>query len=379
MDTQVKIVLLSVATKLFEINKGKKVDTRHDGFVPEREWRWNQTLYSCIPTSLLLLFLSGCATLNLEELAGAITIETPNETVVTETPAGTRRVDVPPPPPEIGDPARAQVPLSVRQQSSSKITPEILKMASNISKRLVRAMASARTLDQKVATARAYTLTTEEKRSASILGFRSISIDIGGGGNGPYLAGGSLSQGIAFSLTGASPRWMTGGGFTLGVPGAGGDLQLGFWTDDVNALNGWSMGVNVNVVGPHSVGATAGVFWSVGARPRFQGFSFGPAVSKPGPGGDAGLAWSMHTSKIGEIGSDVSNVFSGAGTKYGADIGQSCTVGTDCKGYKAPVGRSNAGTACCSGTCQQTKNDYLGISWCPAACKASLLSAKGTC
>ncbi|MEM1054412.1 MAG: hypothetical protein AAGI52_02710 [Bacteroidota bacterium] len=330
--------------------------------------------------ALVALPIAGCAELALDELAKAITIETPPETVETETPTGTQRVEVPPPPPQLGDPNRTEVPDEVRRQSDSRVTPEMLSMASGMSGRLVRATSSARTFDEKVAAVRAYEFTSEEKETASVLGFRSISIDISGGGNSPYLVGGSLSQGIAFSLTGAgSPRWITGGGFTLGVPGAGGDLQIGFWTDDVNELNGWSMGVNVNVVGPQYVGATAGAFWSVGTRPRFQGFSFGPAVSKPGPGGDAGFAWSMYTSKIGEIGQDASNVFSADGTRYGAEIGESCNVGPDCRGYKSPVGRSDTGAACCNGTCQQTRKDYAGINWCPAVCKRTLFSPPGSC
>ncbi|MEO0556746.1 MAG: hypothetical protein AAF170_01045 [Bacteroidota bacterium] len=327
-----------------------------------------------------LLIVAGCETLALDELAKAITIVPPSKTVQADTPTGRRAVSVPDPPPEVGDPNRTDIPDEVIQQSDEKVTPAMLDMALPISNRLTRAMASSPSLDDKVATARAYQFTEEEKESASVLGFRSISIDISGGGNSPWIVGGSLSQGIAFSLTGAgAPRWITGGGFTLGVPGAGGDLQLGFWTDDVNELNGWSMGVNVNVVGPQYVGATTGAFWSVGLSPRFQGFSFGPAVSRPGPGGDAGFAWTMYTSKIGEIGQDTGNVFSADGTRYGAEIGGSCRVGPDCRGYKSPVGRSDTGTACCSGTCQETQKDYAGVSWCPSACKRTLFSAPGTC
>lgn len=341
---------------------------------------------------ILLLSLSGCASLNLDELAEAFEIETPQEnqkTVKDNTPIGTRNVAVPRPPRVMGpDVNKARVPSDVRQQSASKITPAMQRMATVLLKRLNREMSGVRNPDERVKKARAYQFTKEEKESASVLGFKSISIDVTVGGNSPYVVGGALSQGIAFSLLfdKKKPRWITGGGFNIGVPNSyGADLQISFWKSDVNNLNGWLMGVNVEVptIKIKNVSVAAGAFWSVGLIPQaqFQGFSIGLAAghSPIEASVDAGFVWAAYTSKVGEVAEDGKWLLTTGKTRYGAEIGESCNVGTDCKGYTSPVGRSDTGNACCAGVCATTKKDWAGINYCPAACVGKPFGKKGTC
>ena len=260
-------------------------------------------------------------------------------------------------------------------------------MAKVLATRLSREMSGVLTADGRVKKARAYKFTEKEKKAASVLGFRSISIDITVGGNSPKIVGGSVSQGIAFSLLfdGKAPRWITGGGFNVGVPGIAGDLQISFWKADVNNLNGWLMGVNADVpsVKIPNVDVTGGVFWSVGLPPKakFQGFSLGLSVGKSSfpVGGDAGFVWAAYTKDVIVAAKDTVLVFSKDGTRGGAGIGGSCNVSTDCKGFTSPVGRSDTGNACCDGVCATTKKDWASINYCPADCVGTLFGKKGTC
>jgi hypothetical protein len=268
---------------------------------------------------------------------------------------------------------------ALRQRSNAVVTPAMLVPARSIADRLATTVARAGSFEQKQQAIQAFRLTAEEKAQASVLGFRTISIEVGGGGNSQYLVGGSLSQGVAFSLTAFEARVITSGGFSLGVPGAAADIRVGFWTSPVDRLASWSMGVNGSVPTPLNVLAGVGVFWSFDIPPRFDGFNIGISFAKPSPGGDAGLAWTEYTGQIINTAEDAGRILTFQGTKHGKELGQACAVGADCKGYLLPVGSPNAGVACCSGKCQRTKKDYVGVSWCPDVCKKGLFDAPGSC
>ncbi|MEM0963624.1 MAG: hypothetical protein AAGK21_13925 [Bacteroidota bacterium] len=323
---------------------------------------------------LSLLTFTGCsalADLNLDVLAEAIEI----------TPADDPSDGEPPPPPTAaGDPNRPTIPSTVRRASPTMVTTEMLAAAAPIGDRVLRETAGARSFDDRVTAIRNFRPTAAERERVRVLGFQTITVEAGGGGNSPYLVGASLSQGIAIGLTPGDPVYaLTGGGFSLGVPGAGADIRIGFWRADVANLAGWSLGVNGSAVGPHGVGVGVGVFWDFGDPMTFSGFNVGAAFSSPGGDGDGGLAWTEYTQQIIDTVSDAGRILAGGATQNGAPLGGSCRVGTDCRGYRAPVGSRTAGVACCNGTCQQTKKDYAGISWCPAVCRSGPFRPGGTC
>ena len=278
--------------------------------------------------------------------------------------------------------ARKPVPAdnALRQRSNRMVTGRMIAAARGVAERLTRHMGNASSFRDMQSAFQSFRLTQDEQEEISLLGFKSVSIEVGGGGNSPYLIGASLSQGVAFSLTpGVAARVITSGGFSVGVPGGAGEIRIGFWKSSVDQLAAWSMGVNASAVGDKGVGVGVGVFWDFSNPPQFDGFNVGATFSKAGVGGDAGLAWTEYTGQIINTVSDIGRVITLQPTAHGKELGGSCKVGTDCKGYLAPVGSKNAGTACCDGVCTQTKKDYLGVAWCPAVCKRSLLAAAGSC
>ena len=318
--------------------------------------------------AVALVSLSGCAALaeiDFEQVIDDI-IVTPDEQVEAA------------PPPETLEPAppvAQTVESEARSRSANAVTPSMLAVAEPIARRLRSEVGSA---NDKQAAIERFQLTSAEKDDAKSEGFRTITIEVGGGA--AKGVGASLSQGFAFDLQGGGPpRAVTGGGFVISTPGVGADLRLGFWKASIGDLAGWSLGVNGNAISPKGVGVGVGVFWSVGAPPQFEGFSVGASFGKPGGGADAGLSWTEYTQQIMNTASDTGTVLIGGETQHGAEIGDSCRVGPDCRGYNSPVGARKAGVACCSGTCQRTKKDYAGISWCPAVCKSGLFAPPGSC
>ncbi|MEM8932829.1 MAG: hypothetical protein AAGE94_16715 [Acidobacteriota bacterium] len=260
------------------------------------------------------------------------------------------------------------------------MTPQMLDLARKIADRLVAHVGSARSFSAKQDAIRRFRLTAEEETEGRILGFASATIEAGGGGNSPYLIGGSLTQGVAFSLIpGHGPRVINSGGFSLGVPGAQGDLRIGLWKSKVDEIASWSMGVNASAISGKGIGIGVGVFWNFDQPPRFEGFNVGAAFGRASVGGDAGLAWTEYTGQILNTTEDTFRVLTLRETRHGAELGERCKVGPDCKGYNAPVGSRDAGTACCGGVCKRTKKDYVGVSWCPSVCKKSLFAAAGSC
>ncbi|MEM6286825.1 MAG: hypothetical protein AAF845_06680 [Bacteroidota bacterium] len=325
---------------------------------------------------LLALSLSGCAALaemDLEQMVDDILITPDEQRAAEQRAAG-------PTPAPVEDPLDPPVPEAVAEGSPTAVTLGMMRAAEPLAGRVLSHTSRARTFDDRKAAIETFDLTEAEKREFSILGFRTVTIEVGGGGNSPYLVGASLSQGVAFGLRpGDTPQLINSGGFSLGVPGAGGGVRLGFWKAPVDDLAGWLLGVNGSAPTPKGVDVAVGVFWSVDAPPTFQGFNIGAELSTPGPGGDAGLAWTEYTQQILNTASDAGRVLTGNPTRHGAEIGERCTVGTDCRGYIAPVGARTAGTACCNGTCQQTQKDYAGISWCPSVCKSGPFARPGSC
>lgn len=291
---------------------------------------------------------------------------------------GHKRAGPTPPPVDPSRPPR--VSARQRQQSRTIVTPAMLTTARSISNRLNRKLRRARSFKQKQAVIKSFRLSAKEQHDVSILGFKTVTLEVGGGGNSPYLVGGALSQGVAFSVTpGVAARAVTSGGFSLGVPGAAGALRIGFWKAPVDKLASWSMGVNGSAVSARGVGVGVGVFWDFSAPPRFQGFNVGAAFSKPGGGADAGLAWTEYTGQIINTTTDAGRVITFQQTKHGKELGERCKVGADCKGYNLPVGSRKAGVACCNRVCTKTKKDYAGISWCPKDCKAGVFARPGSC
>ena len=322
---------------------------------------------------LATLSLSGCAALaeiDFEQVVDDIII-TPDE----EKPAG-------PMPAPVEDPLDPPVPEAVVEGSATAVSVDMLAAAEPLAQRLLSHVGGARSFDDKKAAVEQFELTEAEKQEFSFLGFRTVTVEVGGGGNSPYLVGASIAQGVAFGLRpGDTPQFINSGGFSLGVPGASGGLRLGFWKAPVDDLAGWLLGVNGSFPTPKGVDVAVGVFWSVGTAPTFQGFNIGAEFSPgaPSPSADGGLAWTEYTQQIINTVSDAGSVLTGSPTQHGAEIGEACTVGTDCRSYIAPVGARAAGTACCNGKCQQTKKDYAGISWCPAVCKSGPFARSGSC
>ena len=268
----------------------------------------------------------------------------------------------------------------LQDRSNRMVTVPMLEAAQAIAKRLSRHVAGAKSFEDKQRAFQSFRLTSEEQSEVAVLGFRSLTIEVGGGGNTPYLIGGSLSQGVAFGLTpGSKLQVITSGGFSVGVPGGAAEIRIGFWKASIDGLASWSMGVNASAVGPKKAGVGVGVFWDFSNPPQFEGFNVGITFSKPGVGGDAGFAWTEYTGQIINTTQDALRVVSGKPTQHGKPLGGSCTVGTDCRGYIVPVGSPNAGVACCKGKCVATKKDYLGVSWCPHTCKKGPFAKKGSC
>jgi len=77
-----------------------------------------------------------------------------------------------------------------------------------------------------------------------------------------------------------------------------------------------------------------------------------------------------------ESGKDIGRIISGEGTKHGQELGRSCSVGPDCKGYRGPA---RGGNTCCRDTCATLRKDYKGVYSCPAACKSSPVARPGSC
>ena len=77
-----------------------------------------------------------------------------------------------------------------------------------------------------------------------------------------------------------------------------------------------------------------------------------------------------------EFGKDMGRIISGEGTKHGQEIGGSCSIGPDCKGYRGPA---RGGNTCCKGTCTTLRKDYLGVYVCPAQCKSGPAARPGSC
>ena len=82
------------------------------------------------------------------------------------------------------------------------------------------------------------------------------------------------------------------------------------------------------------------------------------------------------SNKVVTVAEDAGRVLSGEATVNGKELGESCVVGPDCKGYL--VGNKQ-GNACCASTCTTLVKDYLGTYWCPAECKSGVLAKKGSC
>lgn len=57
------------------------------------------------------------------------------------------------------------------------------------------------------------------------------------------------------------------------------------------------------------------------------------------------------------------------------EVGESCSVHTDCKGW----GPKANDIACCDGVCAPKKPDWAGVGYCPSDCRGSPGSRPGTC
>jgi hypothetical protein len=82
--------------------------------------------------------------------------------------------------------------------------------------------------------------------------------------------------------------------------------------------------------------------------------------------------------KAKEVAADTGNFLSGKPTVNGAELGGSCNVGADCKGYVSAFNQQG-GTACCNGRCTQTQKDFTNVWWCPNECKGWFAAPGGTC
>lgn len=82
--------------------------------------------------------------------------------------------------------------------------------------------------------------------------------------------------------------------------------------------------------------------------------------------------------KTGEVAEDTGNFLSGKPTVNGAELGESCNVGADCKGFVSAFNQAG-GVACCSGKCEQTLKDWANVWYCKNECKGGPMDAPGTC
>ena len=73
---------------------------------------------------------------------------------------------------------------------------------------------------------------------------------------------------------------------------------------------------------------------------------------------------------------DMGRIISGEGTRHGQELGGSCSIGPDCKGYRGPA---RGGNTCCIGACATLRLDYMGVYSCPAACKSGPAERPGSC
>jgi hypothetical protein len=89
-------------------------------------------------------------------------------------------------------------------------------------------------------------------------------------------------------------------------------------------------------------------------------------------------AFSGFWKKSAEVTQDTGNFLSGKPTQYGAELGGSCKVGADCKGYTSALAEKG-GIACCEGSCAQTVKDFMNVWYCPRECKGWLGAPGGSC
>jgi hypothetical protein len=82
--------------------------------------------------------------------------------------------------------------------------------------------------------------------------------------------------------------------------------------------------------------------------------------------------------KVSEVGEDTGNFLSGRPTVYGAELGESCNVGADCKGFLSALA-SEGGVACCQNRCTQTQKDWAGVGVLSHERKGGAFTAAGTC
>lgn len=343
-----------------------------------------------VATLAAAVALSGCALLTdiVETIPPGMIVVEPGDgsgSASSGTPGADGRAAGPMPLPEgVGDPHNPNVPDGLEARSAEMVTPEMLSLAASVARRATRDTQGARSFDAKRDAVGGFRLTEEEERRASVLGFRTITVEVSGGGNSPYAIGGSVAQGVAFGLGSDEPvRPITSAGISVAPPGAALSLQIGFWTTHIDEMAGWSVGVSAGYTAPRGLGGVAGVYWSAGLPPlTWEGFSVGATAGPPPPkspvSAEASLAWTDYTDQWVRTAKDGFNFFTGQPTQYGSEIDGRCTVGTDCQGYTLP-GSRQPGTACCGGSCQRTKKDYAGLNWCPAACKKSLLAPPGSC
>ncbi len=102
-------------------------------------------------------------------------------------------------------------------------------------------------------------------------------------------------------------------------------------------------------------------------------------IAAIGTGGYFAYQWFAGiTQKAGEVAKDTGNFVSGKPTEHGAEIGEQCTVGADCKGYLSALS-TDVGVACCGGVCAKTVKDFANVSYCPAECKGWAGAPGGTC
>lgn len=93
------------------------------------------------------------------------------------------------------------------------------------------------------------------------------------------------------------------------------------------------------------------------------------------------VAWTTFASawlKTVQVATDTGNFLAGRPTENGADLGGSCRVGADCKGFMSALAKES-GTACCAGTCTATVRDFTNVAYCPAECRGWFAAPLGTC
>jgi hypothetical protein len=226
-----------------------------------------------------------------------------------------------------------------------------------------------------------FSISDEERKELSLLGFKTITLHVSAGGG--KILGIEGGQALAISLIDdqVEGRWLTTGGVTLGTSvGGGAGVSVGLWKSPVDKMAGWSWGANVSVRVSKGA-ATASVAWGFESpSPEFQGFTLGFGTPPAHvASADAALGAFEYTGQIVNFASDVGRFLGGQPTAHGAAIGEACTVGPDCRGYLGPIGTERTGTACCGGVCEMTKKDWAGVSYCPAECVGWAFGPAGSC